>query len=97
MDASNYFIADAMDDCRDFAGFDYPFPTRPTFTPVDTDPQFVAIVDTCTAMIDAMAMQAFVSGFVQAQRAASERRPYVAVVGSRNKLRHSLHQTGVLS
>jgi hypothetical protein len=92
VDAINYFRCDDLADIGDEPLFGCPFPSPTLPGPVVTDPQFVAVVDTMTMMHDMMAAAAFMQGM----RAASERRPYVAVVGSRNAIRHSLHQTGVL-
>jgi hypothetical protein len=95
----NEFMSDALDDFRDFAGFGCPFAPPAPMGPVVTDPEFVAIVTTCTMMIDAQLMQAFTTGFVQGRKQATETKPYVVAAGKRTKvrnaLRHSLHQTGV--
>jgi hypothetical protein len=57
---------------------------------VGTDPAFVAIVDPGYYLaVKALAHAA-------TQQAAQAGRPYVAVVGARNALRRTLHQTGVI-
>lgn len=96
MDAFNFFRSDDIDDTRDFAGFGCPFNPPAPQGPVVTDPTFLAVVDTAIAMIDAALAQVFFNAAMQAAKQVSERRPYIAAVGSRNALRHSLHQTGVL-
>lgn len=94
MDAINYLTSDAFDDLADFPGFGYPFAAPALPGPVVTDPAFVAVVD--TMLLDAALVQTFFTAAMRAAKQATERRPYVAVVGSRNALRHTLHQTGVL-
>jgi hypothetical protein len=44
----------------------------------------------------AFAAAQFMTAMLRSARAATDRKPYIAAVGSRNKLRHTLHQTGVI-
>ena len=53
------------------------------------DPEFLAVVAPDLYLTRGSLVSRFVLG-------VSQTRPYVAVVGARNKLRHSLHATGVL-
>jgi hypothetical protein len=60
-----------------------------------TDPDFITLVDLMDSWATMQIAATFLTG-VQQARAESERRPYVAAKGARNKLRADLHATGVL-
>jgi hypothetical protein len=85
----NEFMSDALDDLRDFAGFGCPFAPPAPMGPVVTDPEFAMLINL---------YDAFGKGLDMGRaKAATETKPYVAAVGSRKALKHTLYQTGVIS
>lgn len=95
-------MTDSLTDATDVFGDDMPAwmtaaaPTKGAISLAPkTDPDFLVLVDLMDSWATMQFAAAFLTG-VQHARAESERRPYVAVKGARNKLRAGLHATGVL-